>query len=61
MSDGRDGLERELYRTEDEIRALLRSDGFVEDLVRLEQRRKILEAELYDWNAIVPLKIAGKR
>jgi hypothetical protein len=61
MSDGRDELERELYRTEVEIVALLRSDGFAEDLVRLEQHRKSLEAELYQWNAVVPLKIAGKR
>lgn len=60
MSDDRDALECELYRTEVEIGALIRSDGFAEDLVRLEQRRWLLEAELQEWSPIVPLKIAGR-
>lgn len=39
-------LQGELHRVEGRIRALTQSDGFVEDLIDLEKRRKTLLAEL---------------
>jgi hypothetical protein len=39
-------LQGELHGVEARIRELTRSDGFVEDLIELEKRRKTLLAEL---------------
>ena len=39
-------LQGELHRVERRIRALTQSDGFVEDIIELEKRRKALLAEL---------------
>jgi hypothetical protein len=39
-------LQGELHRVEGRIRALTQSDGFVEDIIELEKRRKTLLAEL---------------
>ena len=39
-------IEAELHRLEEQIETLIRANGFVEDLIQLEQRRKALVGEL---------------
>ena len=39
-------LQGELHRVEGRIRTLTQSDGFVEDIIELQKRRKTLLAEL---------------
>ena len=55
------GLESELYEVEEEIQALLDRDGFVEDLIRLEQRRRALEGDFLEMSAFLPRRIAARR
>jgi len=54
-------LESELYAIEDEIQAILDNDGFIEDLIQLEQRRRALEEESLEMRAFMPRRIAGRR
>ena len=61
MSTRHGELESELYAIEDQIQALLDSDGFIEDLIELEQRRRALEGEFLEMRAFMPRRIAGSR
>ena len=46
MARGFAELQGELHRIEARIRELTRADGFIEDLIDLEKRRRALLAEL---------------
>jgi len=54
-------LESELCAIEDEIRAVLDSDGFIEDLIELERRRRALDGEFLEMRAFMPRRIAARR
>ncbi len=49
MARAFDEVESELRKVERLIRALLLSDGFAEDAIALEKRRRALLVELQNW------------